>query len=228
MNSRILPLAIATLFPVLAGCGGGGGMNDDDRHDMDGQEQRIERRTIAIDVDRLRSGFISENGFVGDENDAYAGTIPDVSGFLEQRGFMTFDLSQLPEGATLVKAELRAVQGAATGTPYQQVVRIIVDHIRDIVPGLNFQDFNSTPLKVILTPPLSESPVQEVKTLDVTDRVAEDLDAGRDESMYRLRGQAINPLTAGNNDPVDPVDLARFLTDQGESQLVLTVDVPVP
>jgi hypothetical protein len=226
MKCHYLLIALVSLFPLLVGCGGGGG-NGDDQQDEQQDEQQFEEQTIVLDTTRALSGFISENGFVSNNNDAFAGTIPDLGGFLEERGILSFDLSSIPDGATLVSAELSALQGAPTGTPYAQVVRIIVDHINGNDGVLNFIDFASTPLSTILTPPLSEDDTEERKLLDITDQVENDLLQGRDATTLRLRGQAINPLTAGNNDLVDPVDLARFLTDAGETQLTIVITVAV-
>ncbi len=217
MKSRILYVSLVLLLLPIAGCGGGGG----------GDDQQLQEQQVTLDVVRALSGFLSENGFESDDNDALVGTIPDISGYLEERGILTFDLSAIPADATLVSAELRTLQGAPTGTPYSQVVQVIVDHINGLAPGVNFADFATTPLSVITAPPLSDNALQEVKTLDVTSQVADDLAAARGESKFRLRGQAINPLTAGNNDPIDPVDLARFQTDTGETTLVLVIQVPV-
>ena len=218
MNHFPKTLALILGVSLLVGCGGGGADND---------EQQFEQQTLTIDVDRALSGFLSANGFESSETDAFVGTVPDIGGFLEERGILTFDLSSIPADATIVSAELKTLQGAQTGTPYDQVVRIIVDHINGLQAGVSFLDFNSTPLSTITAPPLSEDPVEEFKTLDVTDQVTNDMEQNRGESKYRLRGQAINALTAGNADPVDPVDLARFLTDAGETMLKIVIEVPV-
>ena len=225
MSPRYTSIVLALSLALLAGCGGGGG--DDEEQQEQEQEQQFEQQTLTLEVDRALSGFLSENGFESSDTDAFVGTIPDIGGYLEERGILTFDLSSIPANATIVSAELQTLQGAATGTPYAQVVRIIVDHINGVVPGVDFADFNSPPLSVIAAPPLSEDPVEEVKTLDVTAQVTDDMAQNRGESKYRLRGQAIDPLTAGNNDPVDPVDLARFLTDTGETMLEVVIEVPV-
>ena len=223
MKSHHLLIALMSLFPVVAGCGGGGGNDDDEQQD----EQQFVEQTIVIDTTRTLSGFISETGFVSTENDAFAGTIPDITGFVEQRGFLSFALSEVPEGATLVSAELSALQGQAVGTPYDQVARIIVDHINNNDGALDALDWSRAPLTTILDPFLSDNDTEEAKLLDVTELVESDLLQGRAATTLRLRGQAINPLTAGNQDPVDPVDLARFLTDAGESQLTIVISVPV-
>jgi len=209
----------AVSLTLSSACGGGGGDG--------GNEQQFEEQTLTLDVVRALSGFLSQNGFESDDNDAFVGTIPDISGFLEERGILTFDLTPIPASATVVGAELQALQGAATGTPYAQVVRVIVDHIVGLAPGVSELDFNSPALSTILTPPLSDNPIEEFKTLDLTAQVIADLSAGRTESKLRLRGQVVNPLTAGNQDPLDPVDLARFLTDAGETRLRVVVRVPV-
>ena len=223
MKSHYLLIALMSLFPVLAGCGGGGGNDDDEQQD----EQQFVEQTIVVETTRTLSGYVSQNGFVSQDTDTFVGTIPDISGFLELRGFLSFDLSQIPNGATLVSAELSALQGAPTGTPYDQVVRVIVDHINNNDGALDSLDWSRAPLTTILDPFLSDNDVEEAKLLDVTELVENDLQQGRDALTLRLRGQAINPLTAGNQDPVDPVDLARFLNDQGESQLTIVISVPV-
>lgn len=219
MMRQYLCTLFAVSFTLLAACGGGGGNG--------GNEVLFEEQTLTLEVVRPLSGFLSENGFESADNDAFVGTIPDIGGFLEERGILTFDLTPIPAGATLLSAELQALQGAQTGTPYDQVVQVIVDHIVGLEQGVSELDFNSAPLSTILDPALADDPIEEFKNLDLTDQVAVDLTAGRTETKLRLRGQVIDPLTAGNQDNVDPVDLARFLTDAGETRLRVVVRVPV-
>jgi len=217
MNIRSLTTALILSLGLLVGCGGGGG----------GDDQQFEEQTLNLNVVRALSGYISGNGFTSADDDAFVGTIPDVGGFLEERGILTFDLSAIPPGASIVSAELSSLQGAQTGTPYDQVAVILLDHINGTAPGVNFQDFNTTPLSTTSIPPFSDDPIEEFKTSDVTNQVTDDVLQNRGESKFRLRGAAIDPLTAGNADPIDPVDLARFQTDTGQTTLEVVIRVPV-
>ena len=216
-----LPIHVFALVVSLALCGCGGGGGD--------EEQPGVEDTVAMSVMQDQSGYVVSNGFVSLGTDASVGTIPDAgSTYLEQRGFLTFDLRFFPAGATVVKAELSTTQLAPTGSPYAQVVNVIVDHIIKNGVGLVPTDFNSQPLSTIVTPPLSSDAAPELKTVDVTSQVQDDIAQARPLTTFRLRGQAINPLTAGLNDLVDPVDLARFSSAFGQSYLLITIEMPAP
>jgi hypothetical protein len=219
-RNKIAALLLASGI-LLAGCGGGGGGDDDN------ENNNFVQQSIQAEADDARSGYLTSGGFIAADSDLFVGTIPNVPGaFLEQRGIIAFDLPALPADAQVVSAVLTMMQVNTTGTPYEQVVQFIVDHIASPNASLSDTDFNGFTLEVIANPPLSTNATQEAKQIDVTEQVENDLQANRDQSMFRVRGQAINPLTAGNNDPVDPVDLARFANGAGGSRLDIVVAVP--
>lgn len=216
-----LPLALATL---LAACGGGGGDDDDNNND-----NGLVQQTVQAQADDARSGYLTSAGFIDDGGDLFVGTIPNApTDFLEQRGIIAFDLSQIPSDAQVVQATLTMLQTNISGDPYGQVVQFIVDHIASPNATLAATDFSNFTLQVIANPPLSNDATLEAKQLDVTQQVENDVAASRGSSMFRIRGQAINPLTAGFNDTVDPVDLARFANGGGGSRLDIVIEVPAP
>ena len=117
-----------------------------------------------------------------------------------RRGFLSFDLSGLPANVEITSAELSVSQDDHSGAPYANLGgKIIVDHIV-IGDELDLADYNSFPVKPNIGE-LSTNLVYEMKTLDVVDRVKNDIEMGRETSDYRLRF----PVGLANNGVSDEV-----------------------
>jgi hypothetical protein len=130
-------------------------------------------------------GFVTDDGFV-DTATSSAVAVGDTDGTFDNyaRGFVRFDRSSLPPGATVVSATLRLHQSAVTGAPYATHGDVLVDHV-DIGTSLDAGDFGALPLIPALGT-LSDDAGIESKDVDVTAAVLADVLAGRTTSDFRL------------------------------------------
>lgn len=104
--------------------------------------------------------------------------------YLVHRGFVSFDLSTLPEGATITEATLRIYQYKTVGDPYGVGGKVVVDHL-DYGDSLGNEDYSSAAiLSSFVT--LTQNDVIEWKDAEVTDRVVDDIDNNRGRSQYRI------------------------------------------
>jgi hypothetical protein len=85
----------------------------------------ILRSEGAIDGYRLNdgSGSTVQDILVGN------GALVDPVGELVARGFMSFDLSGIPVGATIQSVELRFYQKEVRGDPYGKLGNLVLDHV---------------------------------------------------------------------------------------------------
>jgi hypothetical protein len=57
------------------------------------------------------------------------GEILTPTGELIARGFLSFDLSEIPQGATIDNAELRFYQSEVNGDPYGKLGDLVLEHV---------------------------------------------------------------------------------------------------
>lgn len=126
-------------------------------------------------------GFRSSNGGGNASLDVRAGRNVNLT----TRGFVSFDLSSLPSGIAIEKATLKLYQTGKTGNPYGVGGSLLVDHI-DYGDSLGDDDFDRGPLASNIGT-ISGNDTVEWKSLEVTDRVKDDLANGRGRSQFRLR-----------------------------------------
>jgi hypothetical protein len=102
------------------------------------------------------------------------------------RGYMRFDLSSLPPGASIASATLVTYQDAVDGAPFD-TGSVVLDHV-DLGPGLDKDDDGAAPLPGgLLFATLSTSAAPGERAVDVTAAVQADLAGGRSTSDFRLR-----------------------------------------
>ena len=138
-------------------------------------------------------------------NDSYTGTeimVGDHMNGATYRSYLTFDLSTLPADAAIEKAQFQGRQHLTEGAPYS-MGPINVQHLT--YPSTAVGTLNAT-LTMSVPGNLSVDATQEIKTIEVTSQVIDDVAnraARSDRSQYRLQ---INKAT--NEDPV--TDRATF------------------
>lgn len=113
------------------------------------------------------------------------------------RGFVSFNLSSLPAGATIKSAILKVYQSSINGDPYNKLGNIFVDHV-------SYESFDHAAAgdpartKYEMAPLdntipagtfLSTDPTLGYKTLDVTAAVRADQSASRGRAQFRLSFQ---------------------------------------
>ena len=183
----LLTLLMA-LSLALSACGGGGGGEE---APPGGNPPPVENGFVTLDA--LAIPVLS--GLVRDEQEpipAVGMAVGDVE-LDGVRGIVSFNITEIPQGATLVRAVLRVPQVAVNGSPYTGLGRMVVDHINTngFFDNLNNQLYEG----LVLTGPiggnppafLSEDATLEVKSLPVTLQVGEDIVAGRGRSQFRVR-----------------------------------------
>jgi hypothetical protein len=169
MKTRAPATLAWLLLAGLAGCGGGGGG----------------LATSSQSLPAVLDGFVTDDGFV-DTATSSAIAVGDTDGTFDNhaRGFVRFDRSNLPPGATIVSATLRLHQSAVVGSPYATHGDVVVDHV-DVGTSLDAGDFGALPLIPALGV-LSDDAGIESKDVDVTAAVLADVLAGRITSDFRL------------------------------------------
>lgn len=157
----------------LTACGGSGG-GDGDRGPT--------VLNLVLPGDADLDGIVYSDGAVFTSTAPAAGdTATDFLG----RGGFAFRLAGLPAGAQIQQAVLRIAQARVLGDPYGQWGSLVVDHIR-IGPSLSGDDYAGNRLAFGIGI-LSGDATVGYKELDVTQRVLDDIAAGRLHSAYILR-----------------------------------------
>lgn len=183
-----LPMLTALLsIPlVVTGCGGGGG-------DSPPVTVTIVS-TDALDGIVGSAGDFSLTGDVVQAGDSVTN--------LGYRGFVSFDLAGIPDGATVLSATLRLVQEKVSGDPYGSMGPVLVDQVvfgSVLESGAYGRSF---PINQGFAT-LSTDAVLEAKSVDATAPVQADLASLRTRSQFRLRFAVESDLDAA-------FDLANF------------------
>lgn len=125
-------------------------------------------------------GFRSSNGGGNASVDIRAGR--NIN--LVTRGFVSFDLSNIPSGATIQEASLRLYQAEIKGSPYSVGGALKVDHL-NYGDSLDNSDYAMAALLSSFVT-LTSNNVVEWKDASVTDQVKDDIANGRSRSQFRL------------------------------------------
>lgn len=113
---------------------------------------------------------------------------------LVTRGFVSFDLTDLPQGANVTEASLRLYQVKIIGSPYSAGGQLKVDHL-NYGDSLNSEDYGLAALSSSFAT-LTSNPTLEWKDLNVTDYLRDDLENARSRSQFRIHFQIES--TGGN------------------------------
>jgi len=208
MRFHLMTLILTAPF-ALAGCGAGSVFDPPIVASMPNVE--------------TQSGFTYSGGPLFTSDGAYAIRVGDSGGNDARRGFLRFDLSSIPAGATIEDAELRIGQYSVVGTPYTSLGAVLVDHV---TMGVNFDaaDWGAAALAPNIGTLSSDSTLQE-KSLNVTSRVLDDLNDGRTTSDFRLRF-ALTTDFDGANDYAEFNDLDDTAGNGQIPQLIVSYRLP--
>lgn len=177
--SRLLALPASVLLALpLAACGGGGGGDDD-------------AKNVVLPVVSEFTGTMASFGpysegltdgilVVGDEY--YAGDD------YEDRCFLSFDLSAIPVGAIIEKAELHLAGRIHTATnPYLSMGSLLVDQV-EMGAAVSLNDFLDTHVAgVAVLPTFTSDPTYQEGVVDLTLPVSFDYANASPRTSYRLR-----------------------------------------
>jgi hypothetical protein len=136
--------------------------------------------TKTLSSDSSLDGFQSSNGGGNKGLDIRAGR--NVN--LVTRGFVSFDLSSIPDGATVTEVTLRLYQAKIIGDPYGAGGALKIDHL-NFGNSLENADYALAALLANFST-LTNNAVVEWKDADVTEQVKDDLKDNRTRSQFRV------------------------------------------
>lgn len=137
-------------------------------------------QTKTLKSNSILDGFESNNGAGNLTVDIRAGR----NAYLVTRGFVSFDLKEIPKNAKIESAVLRLYQFNVSGSPYSSVGNLLVDHL-DFGATLENEDYLLPSLTSNLAV-LSQSNNFEWKEAIVTEAIKDDLENFRPRSQYRI------------------------------------------
>lgn len=115
------------------------------------------------------------------------GTITGSTGELVWRGFMSFDLSDIPSGAPIESAELRFYQVKVGGDPYGKLGSLVLDHV-DYGDNLDASDFDTPAIdSAMLGQQTASGAWYVLADRTIAAWLEKDLAAGRPRFQARLR-----------------------------------------
>ncbi len=169
----LIPSLAAIL--ILSACGGGGGGST-----PQGPVTVTLTSTPGLDGIVFAGGAVTyaSNIAVGD----YANALGPAGGL---RGFVSFDLTSIPPGATVLSATMTLVQRLINSDPYTTLGTVLVDPVvygGVLEAGAYARTFPTEGFGT-LSPDAALGP----KSLIVTPLVQDDVTALRGQSQYRLR-----------------------------------------
>jgi hypothetical protein len=106
------------------------------------------------------------------------------------RGFVSFNIDSIPNGATVKEATLKLYQISVIGNPFQIDKTIQIDHLT-YGGSLDKSDYSRAALTSNITN-LKGNTTIEWKTADVTDAVSDDIANARSQSQFRIHFQTEN------------------------------------
>ena len=140
-------------------------------------------KTKILDSNASLDGFRSSNNGGNNSVEIRAGR--NVN--LVTRGFVSFDLGDIPSGATITEASLRLYQNEIKGNPYGVGGALKIDHLT-YGDSLDSSDYGLAALSSSFTT-LTSNAVKEWKDASVTDMVKDDVANARSRSQYRIHFQ---------------------------------------
>ncbi len=137
-------------------------------------------KTSILTSLKTLDGFVSSNQVVVNTVEIRAGRNQN----LIARGFLSFDLSDLPQGANILEATLRIYQAQIIGNPYSSGNSLEVDHL-NYGDSLDPTDYG-TPSLVSSFATISKNSKLEWKEADVTNQIKDDLRNAKSLSQFRI------------------------------------------
>jgi hypothetical protein len=144
---------------------------------------------VTLPSEAPLDGYRANNGSGSSRQDILVGNgeIADPGGELVWRGFMSFDLSSIPSGASVEGAELRFYQVKVGGDPYGKLGSLILDHV-DYGSQLDASAYNTPALdSAMLGQQTIPGSWYILADQSITSWLEKDLAAGRPHFQVRLR-----------------------------------------
>ena len=175
---------------LLAACGGGAGGTTQVEFSAPGEPGLDGWVRSDGDVVTLEGGPIT-----GDFDSVNPGT--------GLRQFFSFDITGIPNNATIQSATVRIYQAASAGAPYATLGVVLLDHV-SYGNALLAGHYDAAPLAELGT--FSTNAAVGYKTKNVTEQIRADIAAARIHSQYRLRFSNSDSDDDGVNDYAAFVD----------------------
>jgi hypothetical protein len=145
------------------------------------------------DVNVTKMSQAGLDGYVIGGQDSYngldirTGNFGTASGEAVYRGFLSFDLSDIPATATIASVELRFFQAQVVGDPYGKLSKLYLVHV-DYGASLDLGDFDIGGLdSAWLTPHTGSGQWYTITSETVAHWIEQDLAAGRTRLQLRLQ-----------------------------------------
>ena len=167
---HLVPFPLAVTALLLTGCGGGGGGG-----------APATPVTVRIPSSALLDGIVSKGGGVALDGDISPGDF--ATGL---RGFVSFELGDVPPAAAVTSATLVLTQHAVAGAPYAKLGLLLLDQVvygNQLEAGAYARSF---PMHQGLGPLSADATLERKSTL-VTAQVQADRAAQRTQSQFRIR-----------------------------------------
>ncbi len=184
-------------------------------------EPEAQPETVVIRSDGRLDGYVVNDGSVNTTESIIAGngTVITPTGELIARGFMSFDLSGIPHGATIQAVELRFFQEKVEGNPYGKLGSFVIDHVA-YGDALTPDAFDA-PTLATLTPPQQPSAgaLYTIGDSLLASWVQEDLETGKFQLRLRFTAEADGD---GDEDWIAIVPGGGFVGSGNAPQLTVT------
>lgn len=156
-------------------------------------------RTVDLISQPDLDGYVVGGQGANNANDIRVGDVSSDSGNeLEYRGFLSFDLSQIPTNANIQQVRLSFFQAAVEGGPYAKLGQLVLSHV-DYGDSLDTADFNGPVLASQVLPGLTAPGTwYAIDGQYLANWITQDLAAGR--SRFQVRLQFSSP---GDGDTID-------------------------
>ena len=145
--------------------------------------------TVTLQSEPALDGYRGSSGGGGTGQDIIVGNGGQTSPAGEKvwRGFMSFDLSTIPSGASIEGAKLRFYQTKVEGDPYQKLGNLVLEHV-DYGSKLSRAAYVLPSLDSVgLAQQQSPGTWYNVVDRPIADWIEQDLSTGRDRFQVRLR-----------------------------------------
>lgn len=151
------------------------------------QVVRPSGETVSLASQAALDGYVVQGQVANNRTDIRMGNVPAAGGDNIYRGFLSFDLSGIPAGATIQSVELRFWQQIIEGDPYGKLGALVLKHV-DYGPGLEVAAFDAPELGSTVLPALTAPEVTYVVAGDpLIAWIQQDLAAGRGRFQLRLQ-----------------------------------------
>ena len=140
----------------------------------------VDSKEIVLTPEKRIEGFRSSNGSGSTNSNIRAGRDNE----LVTRAFLSFDITDIPEGVEIISSELRVFQTKTLGNPYKVGGNLLIDHLNygDSLDGSDF----STPALLSNFEIFSDKPTTGWRKVDVTNQVINDLVSARPSTQFRI------------------------------------------